>query len=197
MKILSLCVFVIGLSSGLTAGSQVAPGDSGIGFEEAVTTLADTLGTAERIEIYEGLPSPFGERELFENQKRSKDCRQIAGEWFYAKPKQAELGDSLALQRLLAAHLFQPWGGMKLCGVFHADFAVALTTGKKTLNVFFCFGCHEARILSEIQPFAGDLHANDFRLTTDLKENLFVEWRTRLLAYRKERPVHAIVPSGG
>lgn len=195
MKHFGLWLLVIGSVLRLGA-AQRAEGDAEIGLEATLQELTQALGSASRVEVYEGLPNPFGEAALFKEQKLAKTCRQIGGEWFYAAPQEAKLGDALELQRLVEARLFQPWRGLKLCGGFHADYAIAAVMGKRTVYVLFCFGCHEARIISEAQPFAADLHTVDFRLTTDLKPELFDAWRARLTAYRKERPVRPTFSSG-
>ncbi|MSU47103.1 MAG: hypothetical protein EXS42_08285 [Lacunisphaera sp.] len=66
-----------------------------------------------------------------------------------------------------------------------------------TLYVFFRFGCHEAKFISETQTFAADLNTVDFRLITDLNNISLEELRSLLAAYRKERPARTIVSSGG
>jgi len=195
MKLRYLALGGIGSTLSL-AGRTKAPDDTGKDFEPAVTALAEALGTAERVEIFEGLPNPSGERDSFAEEKRAKGCREIAGEWFYAKPQEARLADILELQRLTAGGFFRPRQGLKLCGGFHADYALALIDGKNTHYVFFCLGCHEAKIIGETQPFAAGLFPDDFRLTTDLKPEFFDSWRARLTAYRKERPALVGLPSG-
>lgn len=195
MKPFWMVILLLGLSAKLV-GSELAPDDTGIGFTEAVTVLDAALGKADKVEIYEGLPNPFGEDKLVESEKRVKDCREIAGQWFYARPQEGRVELLPELLRLTEARLFQPWRGMKLCGGFHADYAVAITTGRKTLHVLFCFGCHEAKIVRESEPFTADLKTVDFRITTDLDNKLFAELRTLLAPYRKERPAFTSKPSG-
>jgi len=97
---------------------------------------------------------------------------------------------------LLDGGLLQPGGGTKYCGGFHADYAAALTTGKNTLYLLFCFGCHETKIIRESLPFTADLNAVDFRLTTDFNGKSFDELRALLAICRKERPERAVTPSG-
>ncbi len=168
-----ILIFLVSELSFRLSGSVRPEGDTDIGFEPAISVLAKALETADRLEVYEGLPNPFGENKLFESEKQVKACRQIAGEWFYAKPQEAKLEILRELQRLTEAKLFQSWRGMKFCGGFHADFAVALATGKKTLYVLFCYGCHEAKIISESKSFTADISTVDFRLTTDLNPKSF------------------------
>ena len=128
------------------------------------------------------------ERELFKKERQTKICRQIADEWFYSLPQEVKFEHILALQRLVDSGLFRPWSGLKFCGGFHADWAVAIPTGKSTLYMLFCFGCHEAKIIREGKPFAADLRTTDFQLTTDLNNKYFEELRALLAAYRKQRP---------
>jgi hypothetical protein len=178
------------------ADIRPAPGDTGIGFADATKAFTEALSTAKRVEVYEGLPNPFGERVPFEDEKKAKDCREIAGEWFYSRPQAGQAGLAAELQRLFDAGLFKPWRGMKLCGGFHADYAVMLVTGSKTVQVLFCFGCHEARIRGVRGMDKHPDGTTEFQLTTDLDAKTYDALRALLEAYRKERPARVIKPSG-
>lgn len=187
MKYLPLVFLGSALTLGLHGG-PAAPGDSGIGLDLAVSEVANALAKAEKVQIYQGLPR---DRNEFEHQKAANICRQITDQWFYSLPREAKFEHVLDLQRLFDFGLLQPWRGGKFCGGFHADWAVACTTGKSTLYVLFCFGCHEGRIVREGKPFAADLREADFRATADLNGKYFEELRTLLAAYRQEHPASA------
>lgn len=191
MKYLSLVLLAGGLALTLK-GSPNAPGDVGMDFQSATIILSRALANARRVEIYEGLPS---EAKAFEREKQANSCRQITDQWFYGLPQEMRDRHVFKLQRLVDSTLFLPWREGKLCGGFHADFAVVLTYPKNTVYVLFCLGCREARIVREGNPFAADPSMVDFRLTTDLNGKSFEELRSLLTGYRN--PDRDSAPAGG
>jgi len=194
MKYLVLILFLL-CSALQMAGSQKADGDTETFYAAALQELPQALASANRVEVYEGLPNPFGEAKFFESEKRTKDCRQISGQWFYAKPQDARMELQPELQRMTEAGLFQHWRGPKFCGGFHADYAVVLTTGQKELHVLLCFGCHEAKIARESEPFTADIKTVDFQLTCDLNGKYFEALRSLFAPYSRELPRRAAAPS--
>jgi hypothetical protein len=191
MKYLTLIFLLGGLAVALKGG-PAAPGDTGMGFESAVTAVARAVGQAQQMEIYEGLPR---EKAAFDTERNKAVCRQITDQWFYSVPEDFRYKHIVKLQRLLGIGLLQPWREGKVCGGFHADFAVAVTGSQTTIYVLFCFGCHEARIIREGNPFAANLQAADFRVTTDLDAKSFEDLRTLLTGYHSE--THDGTPLGG
>ena len=184
MKYVTLIFFLGGLVLNLK-GSEVAPGDKGMGFEPGTNLLAYALATAPQIEIYEGLP-----REMVLNgrPKNTVGCQQITDQWVYSLPQEFRFKHVQKLQRLVGERLFQPWREGKLCAGFHADYVIAVPSAKDTIYVLFCFGCHEARIVREGSAFASDIRTADFRLTTDLNPKNFEELRSLLTGYHQETP---------
>ena len=181
--ILLLFVCTLGMS-----GAERAAGDTEIGFNEAVSALVEGLDAATQVEIHEGLPHLGWERQLFEQERKSTECQEIAGQWVYAKPQMMKAVDTAELKRLVAGGLLLPWRGAKRCGGFHADYVVTITSAKKTLHVLFCFGCHEVKIVREVQAAGNASVSTEFRLTTDVDAEQFKQWTERLDVYRKLRP---------
>ena len=180
MKYLPLTFLIGGLALTLR-GSPAAPGDGGADFESATIILSRALAHAERVEIYEGLPS---EAKAFAREKQANSCRQIADQWFYSVPQEMRSKHIQKLQRLFDGGVFLPWHEAKPGGGFHADFAVVLTYPKSIVYALFCFDCREARIIQEANPFATDPGVADFRVTTDLNSKSFEELRSVLTGYR-------------
>jgi hypothetical protein len=172
----------------LLGAGRARAAEEGGDFAQGITALLQAVVSADRVEVYEGLPRPLDEARLFAREKSAKPCRQISDQWFYAKPEAAKVALAPDLRRLIEDHLFQPWSGAKFCGGFHADYAAAFITGRRTFYVLFCFGSHEARILSENEPFSAGLKTVDVRLTTDLNDKSIAAVRELLEVYRKERP---------
>ncbi len=190
-------IFILMLFAGRLVATQVASGDSDISFSEATAALTAGLETVGKFEIFEGLPHPDSEKNLFEAENMARTPIRLDDQLFYPIAQEGRLDDVLELQRLLSTDLLRLWRGQKLCGSFHADFAVRFVSGKSIYCVLFCFGCHEARIMRESQTIKADIHAADFRLTTDLNPEKFEKLRTLLMKYRKERPARSTGLSSG
>lgn len=150
--------------------------------------LAHGLETAEKFQIYEGLPSSVWEPKAFASEQKAKATTQIDGQWFYTTA-QGMLGEDVAaLKKLFAADLFKPPGPTKGCGGFHADFVVRFQSGPSTYTVFFCFTCGETRINRENSAPKGENQASNARYGTDLNPETIKQLREFFSKYHKERP---------
>lgn len=181
MKILIFALLIPALTP-LPAAHASPPGDSELPFERAVVVLSQTVTNADQIEIYEGLSR---DATVAASQKRANHSRQITDQWFYSESDEIRAKHAVKLQRLIEGGLFRPWRDGKLCGGFHADYAIALTFPKVTYYVLFCFTCHEARFVREGNPFAAELQSPDFRVTMDINDKAFEDLRSLLIGYHK------------
>lgn len=160
------------------ASPGAAPGDAPGGLESALGVLKQAVGLAEGAQVFEGLPHPF-EKEALEAEKRKPTVR-FDGEWFYEKPAALETSSRLAVEKALLGSSLTPFRGLKLCGGFHADYAVRWTSddGRRATLALVCFGCGEARIIAD----------DGRRWTADLSAEGVKELRTFFATYRRERP---------
>ena len=164
-------------------------GDTNIGFEEATVALSLAAKQSGKFTVYEGLPHFFEGREFVENEIRTKPTVLIDENWFYLPSQVMPAGDRSILQQLFLTGGFKPWHGVKLCGGFHADYAVSFESGGSNgYLVLFCFGCHEARILRMLPDSPKSQGAPGFRLTVDLTEDGYKSLQEFFKKYRKERP---------
>lgn len=174
--------------------------DTHTALNEAVDALVSGLEGADRIEVFQGLPREIWNGSEFAPGKKPEACREIAGQWFYPKPQAVEARDLPALKRMLKSGLMERWGGMKLCGGFHADYALAITKGRSVFYLPTCLGCHEARLIRETGPAGGNPATADFRVTVDVSDAGYSPWAKWLEAYRREQPAVAskppVVPAG-
>jgi hypothetical protein len=161
-------------------------GDSDIGFADATDAMAHAFATVDRFEIYEGWPRvTVNAKNILTSQPQDAPPLEIDGELFYQQAQKPAEGDVLTLRRLTGVKLLRPWHGVKLCGGFHADFAVRFELEDDIYSILFCFGCHEARLVRAQSARSMKQTKADFRLTTDLAPELFNELRALLLKYRK------------
>lgn len=168
--------------------SRRANGDSEIAHTEATLALAAAAAQAEKFTVHEGLPHSFEGKEFVENEVRTKQTVSFDGERFYLPPQPAAAEDKAKLQRLFDQGLFKPWGGLKFCGGFHADYAVSFESGGAAYQVLLCFGCHEARLLRIALENPNEKKVTAFRLTADLTDTGYKELQELFKKYRKQRP---------
>lgn len=188
VPLLRFCLVVLGIpllaSTSLAAVPPTlagsAPGDSGGGFERALAALKHAMAMGQTVEVFEGLPHP-SEGPVVEAEKQ-KPSRQFDQEWFYAEPQAVSPELRLEVEGLLTGSTLAPYRGAKLCGAFHADFAVRWTwnKGESTSMLLVCFGCNEARVLS------------GGRWTADLTPEGTEKLRAFFGTFRKERPEPAL-----
>lgn len=140
--------------------------------------LIATVGKADKVILYEGLPHPLFERALVEAEKKDKKTVTIAGWPFYAEPLALKNGDAGKLTDLVGSEkTYAQFGGEKKCGGFHPDYAVEWRVGKDTYYALVCFGCGEVKVYG---PTGGGVRT-DFGARGD-------ELGKLLKPYRKNRP---------
>lgn len=101
-------------------------------------------------EMYVGLPHPYGEKDEFVRELWSQPNRSIKGYRFQRQPATpSEVMKSAFVEVLSARESFRAYQGPKLCGGYHADFAVKLESGGVATWFLVCLGCGEVLIYSE------------------------------------------------
>lgn len=112
--------------------------------------LAAGIARADRMEVFEGLPHQYTQRNLLELEKQSKETTYQHGFYFYRQPLVLSQNDARKLTSLLtdkSSFREKEWSNMKAsCGGFHPDFAVKFQSQSELYYVQLCFGCHEMKI---------------------------------------------------
>ena len=62
---------------------------------------------------------------------------------------------------------FTPYGGPKLCGGYHADFAVQLDAPKRAVEFMVCLGCHEVLLFAPSGECIVELSDESYRMFTE------------------------------
>ncbi len=106
--------------------------------------------SAKVTEAYPGLPHNFVDDEAFVRELWNSDNRSIHGYRFYSKPLALSADFKLVIHDLFTAEdTFTPYGGPKMCGGYHADFAVRLEDSGRDSWFLVCLGCHEILCFTE------------------------------------------------
>lgn len=187
-RLIGLCTLSAALFGSLIMPLPKPTAETDGTLSEAVSEWSSAVPHGEKFEILEGLPHFFEGKEFVENERLTKATVNVDGEWFYAATQPFPARDVAELQRLVAGGLLQPWRGMKLCGGFHADYAIRFDSGGNVYHLLFCLGCHEARITRDPQDATARAAAVRSRITADLSEAQYKELQILLRKYRKERP---------
>jgi len=111
----------------------------------------DSFNAASNFSIYEGLPRPFFEAELFEQEMQRPDIATIGVFPFYAPSVAVNEKQVMQFKEILGDKgLYNTYvGGQKDCGPFHPDFAVEWTDREALYRLLICFSCAEALIVSK------------------------------------------------
>ena len=145
MRALFIACLVIMWTSGTLANAPpenecVVPND----FDFANATVV----------VYEGLPHPDHEAELFA-QELDKPVDWLHRHWFYAGAQTVDAANTASLRKV-----FWPHGGrltrylFPACEAFHPDYAMLWSSKGSpfTLEIQLCFGCSEARVYRSDAP---------------------------------------------
>lgn len=153
-------------------------------FWPAGAPVYPTILHADRITVYEGLPHPMYEEEEFRRELQAKATVQLHGFPFYREPLALKQGDVETLRGLLGTEgSYMPYGGEKMCGGFHPDYAVEWTNGRGVDHCLICFGCSEARVYG---PRGGTF----YNLRDEGGDRDPMKLLVLLKVYRKNRPPH-------
>jgi hypothetical protein len=176
-------------------GSRPNPGTS---YEEVVMTeptftpeqidqvarLPVVFGTPSRVILFEGMPHPMLEKKLLAQEVSKNAEIQIDGQKFYKRPQTLQPADQIELLSLISkqsSHV--PSVLMKLCGGFHADYALRWKVNGGTNTVLLCFGCHEMVIIT-----------SNFKLSTDISNDAYSRLKMLLSKYHQLRPATELLP---
>lgn len=112
---------------------------------------ADVVRAATKYDeviVWEGLPRDF--EPSSHSEKLGVDFFRIGDQVFYTQPLTFKDEEKTAVSDAILKHIenFKLWSGVKLCGGFHADFALEWRYKGATLaQALLCFSCHEARFV--------------------------------------------------
>jgi hypothetical protein len=113
----------------------------------ATAKLLSIIHSDAGLDLYEGLPHPMFEAELYRSELGTKAVMRRDGHELYRERLKADLELEAQLRRICAdANTYLPFAGEKDCGGFHADYALTWFNGKESVTIVLCFDCQEAWI---------------------------------------------------
>ncbi len=141
------------------------------------TPITEGVRRATTLTVYEGLPHQ-ADIVQFRHELATKKTVRLQGFSFYQQPLEVFAADAKPLRRLCSdPKSFWSYGGMKLCGDFHPDYALVWKDGDQVYNFLICLGCHEMRI-----------HGPKGGMLVDIRDDPFNHFKAILLQYREQRP---------
>lgn len=141
-------------------------------------TIAIGIAKTDKVVLYEGLPHQLFERDLLEQELKTKKTVRFQGFPFYAKPLMLKDADVKALKKLITTKSsFGPWKGYKKCGGFHPDYCLVWGEGKKTYHAHVCFGCHEMKVFGP-----------GIELYCEISSSAYTQLQKTLKPYQDQRP---------
>jgi hypothetical protein len=151
---------------------------AGAGCRSPAQRFSAAIRGADTVVLLEGLPHQTWERELLEQERKSKPVQELHGYPFYKEPLDLRPEDAKRLTQVLAdpSHL-KPVEGQKLCGGFHPDYTVEWHHGSDTFHALVCLGCDEVKLFGP-----------EIDLYDDLSQSAAKELETLLGGYHKNRP---------
>ncbi|MBS0260333.1 MAG: hypothetical protein JSS02_00140 [Planctomycetes bacterium] len=119
--------------------------------------LLEGITGSGQVVLYEGLPSPFWEPQLRDQELNSADTRLVQGHRVYDTPQDPSAADGPKLTEILSSsQSYAPLvsGSPKTCGEFNVEFCIEFTHGSKITQVLICLECGEVLLFGP----AGELH---------------------------------------
>jgi hypothetical protein len=136
------------------------------------------IARSESMQVLEGLPHHFLERELLASERATKKIQELEGYPFYLEPLTLSDTDAREVSRIMRTwSTYKPFVSPAACGGFHPDYALEWSIGTDLYRVLICFNCDELLITGP-----------------ELTSHNVLEWtayeklKKILTAYRKNRP---------
>jgi hypothetical protein len=109
-------------------------------------------------EMHAGLPHPYHDKDEFFHELWKGNNHSIHGYRLYKQPEKPSAAVAATFAEVLAdRQSFRPYAGPKMCGGYHADFAVRLESGGESAWFLVCLGCGEVLIYSKDRELICDL----------------------------------------
>jgi hypothetical protein len=178
--ILSCCaVFLVAILFGLSKGA--GDGSRNLATEKAIASiqrLTAATKSATRMTVYEGLPHPDVEPEVFASERKQKATIEVHDFFFYATPLTMSRADWKNFKRLFTdAASFEEYGGPKMCGAFHPDLLVEWQVDGDIYQSQLCLGCAEMKVFGP-----------GYEVIFDVRGKAYEQFAKVFLRIRKNRP---------
>ena len=144
-----------------------------------IGTVTKSLVSSKEIQLFEGLPHQRWEKELLDEELKSKRTLELHEFPFYQEKRAMSEDDVAVVRRTLAdVKSIEAWRGEKLCGGYHPDYLLEWREGEEVYRVQICLGCHELKFFGK-----------DLEIYCDIHEDAFEKLAPVLKKYQKNRPM--------
>jgi hypothetical protein len=141
--------------------------------------VAKSIVSSKEIQLFEGLPHQYWEKELLDEELKSKRIVQLYDFPFYQEKRAMAEADAAVVRRILSdVRSVEAWRGEKLCGGYHPDYLLEWRAGEEVYQVQICLGCHELKFF-----------AKDLKIDCDVHQDACEKLATVLKKYQKNRPM--------
>jgi uncharacterized sulfatase len=144
-----------------------------------IGTVAKSLVSSKEIQLFEGLPHQYWEKELLDEELKSKRTVQVYDFPFYQEKRAMAEEDAAVVRRILSdVKSVEAWRGEKLCGGYHPDYLLEWREEEDVYRAQICLGCHELKFF-----------AKDLEISCDIHEDACEKLASVLRKYQKNRPI--------
>ncbi len=144
-----------------------------------LSRVIDSLDAGAQLEIYRGIPrGKFSEVEEALGSGNDGDKRYIRryGAFFYSQAEVPEGNDAKQLLALVKnPQSFRKFGGFKLCGGFHPNFALVWTKDEIAVEIHVCLTCHEIKLFQSRLEIYCEMDDDAYQQFLQLGKDLKVE----------------------
>ena len=120
--------------------------------------------TASVVKAFSGLPHNYGDSEAFVQELWNSENQSIHGYRFYLEQLELSGGFRQIVHDLFTdKRTFTPYGGPKLCGGYHADFAIRFDDDGRQHWFLVCFGCHEILCFTNGAELISDIDSDAYK----------------------------------
>jgi len=144
-----------------------------------LSRVIDSLDSGAQLEIYRGIPrGKFYEVEEAVGSGNDGHKRYIRryGAFFYSQAEVPERSDAKKLLAMVKnPQSFRKFGGFKLCGGFHPNFALVWTKDGITVEIHVCLTCHEIKLFQSRLEIYCEMDDDAYQQFLQLGKGLKVE----------------------
>jgi hypothetical protein len=149
--------------------------------------IAEGIGRAKSLVLYEGLPHQMIERETLKQELASKKTIKIGEFPFYEQPLTVAENDVELLRRWVTSAT-NYWSNIPFayfgCGGFHPDYCLMWKDGESVYWVSICFGCRQTALVGP----KGSLDPMIQQASVETLEGILKKYRGQRPAFQSGEP---------
>jgi hypothetical protein len=130
----------------------------------AFRPISHRIARASSLTLYEGLPNPVWETDLYQRELETKKCVKLHDYPFFERTLDVSQSDREELRRLcVTPETYFTFIGEKSCGGFHPDYCLRWIDGETAYELLICFTCEEMKFYGPMQYLQADLRGDPYK----------------------------------